>query len=150
MEFLKGEFILETGITNGIFDPILAGIGTHSVTYTFTEANGCIAIATGEIVIDSNDIVASVSIVPEICAEGGITLVGSTYGGSGFYIYEWSNGYIGNPLQYADTGTYSVIVVDGSNCVSIIPDIVVMKMLLVLKCPIASRQIMMALTICGT
>ena len=57
MEFLKGEFILETGITNGIFDPILAGIGTHSVTYTFTEANGCIAIATGEIVIDSNDIV---------------------------------------------------------------------------------------------
>ncbi|MDG2227432.1 MAG: gliding motility-associated C-terminal domain-containing protein [Flavobacteriales bacterium] len=119
----EGGVYSGTGIANGIFDPILAGIGTHSVTYTFTEANGCIAIATGEIVIDSNDIVASVSIVPEICAEGGITLVGSTYGGSGFYIYEWSNGYIGNPLQYADTGTYSVIVVDGSNCVSIIPDI---------------------------
>ncbi len=121
----EGGVYSGAGITNGIFDPILAGIGTHSVTYTFTEANGCIAIATGEIVIDSNDITASVSIVPEICAEGGITLVGSTYGGSGFYIYEWSNGYIGNPLQYADTGTYSVIVVDGSNCVSIIPDIVV-------------------------
>ena len=121
----EGGVYSGTGITNGIFDPILAGLGTHTVTYTFTEDNGCIAIATGEIVIDSNDIVASVSIVPEICAEGGITLVGSTYGGSGFYIYEWSNGYIGNPLQYADTGTYSVIVVDGSNCVSIIPDIVV-------------------------
>ena len=121
----EGGVYSGTGITNGIFDPILAGLGTHAVTYTFTEDNGCIAITTGEIVIDSNDIVASVTIVPETCAEGGITLVGSTYGGSGFYIYEWSNGFIGNPLEYVDAGTYSVIVVDGSNCVSIIPDIVV-------------------------
>ena len=121
----EGGVYSGTGITNGIFDPILAGLGTHAVTYTFTEDNGCIAIATGEIVIDSNDITASVSIVPETCAEGGITLVGSTYGGSGFYIYEWSNGFIGNPLEYVDAGIYSVIVVDGSNCVSIIPDIVV-------------------------
>ena len=121
----EGGVYSGVGITNGIFDPILAGLGTHAVTYTFTEDNGCIAIATGEIVIDSNDIVASVSIVPETCAEGGITLVGSTYGGSGFYIYEWSNGFIGNPLQYVDTGAYSVIVVDGSNCVSVISDIMV-------------------------
>ena len=121
----EGGVYSGTGINNGIFDPILAGIGTHDVTYTFTEDNGCIAIATGEIVIDSNDLVASVTIVPETCAEGGITLVGSTYGGSGFYIYEWSNGFIGNPLQYVDTGTYSVIVVDGSNCVSVISDIMV-------------------------
>lgn len=121
----EGGVYSGTGITNGIFDPILAGLGTHAVTYTFTEDNGCIAIATGEIVIDSNDIVASVSIVPETCAEGGITLVGSAYGGSGFYIYEWSNGFIGNPLQYVDTGAYSVIVVDGSNCVSVISDIMV-------------------------
>ena len=121
----EGGVYSGTGITNGIFDPILAGLGTHAVTYTFTEDNGCIAITTGEIVIDSNDIMASVTIVPETCAEGGITLVGSTYGGSGFYIYEWSNGFIGNPLQYVDAGTYSVIVVDGSNCVSVIADIVV-------------------------
>jgi len=121
----EGGVYSGTGITDGQFDPTLAGEGTHSVTYTYTEANGCVAIATEEIVIDSNDIVASVSIVPETCAEGGITLVGSTYGGSGYYIYEWSNGYIGNPLKYVDAGTYSLIVVDGSNCVSIIPDIVV-------------------------
>ncbi len=121
----EGGVYSGNGITNGIFDPILAGLGTHAVAYTFTEDNGCIAIATGEIVIDSNDIIASVSIVPETCAEGGITLVGSAYGGSGFYIYEWSNEFIGNPLQYVDTGAYSVIVVDGSNCVSVISDIMV-------------------------
>ena len=29
------------GITNGVFDPSAAGIGNHSITYTYTATNGC-------------------------------------------------------------------------------------------------------------
>ena len=33
-----------TGITdtaNGTFDPAIAGTGTHTITYTYTDGNGC-------------------------------------------------------------------------------------------------------------
>jgi uncharacterized protein (TIGR02145 family) len=31
-----------TGVTAGIFDPAAAGVGAHNITYTFTNASGCI------------------------------------------------------------------------------------------------------------
>lgn len=30
-----------TGVTNGYFDPAAAGIGSHEIKYTYTDANGC-------------------------------------------------------------------------------------------------------------
>jgi hypothetical protein len=30
-----------TGVSNGWFDPAIAGIGTHTITYTYTASNGC-------------------------------------------------------------------------------------------------------------
>jgi hypothetical protein len=30
-----------TGVSGGNFDPATAGLGTHTITYTFTDANGC-------------------------------------------------------------------------------------------------------------
>ena len=30
-----------TGVTNGFFDPTTAGLGTHTITYTYTGMNGC-------------------------------------------------------------------------------------------------------------
>ncbi|MCC7465781.1 MAG: T9SS type A sorting domain-containing protein [Saprospiraceae bacterium] len=39
-----------TGVLPGnIFDPALAGVGVHLLTYTFTDANGCTATGTGTI-----------------------------------------------------------------------------------------------------
>ena len=36
-----------TGVTNGWFDPALTGIGTHTITYTYSDANGCDNFAEG-------------------------------------------------------------------------------------------------------
>jgi PKD repeat protein len=30
-----------TGVSNGYFDPAVAGLGTHTITYTYTASNGC-------------------------------------------------------------------------------------------------------------
>ena len=30
-----------TGVSSGMFDPFVAGIGTHTITYTYTDVNGC-------------------------------------------------------------------------------------------------------------
>ena len=41
-----------TGVAGGEFDPGVAGIGTHTITYTFTDANGCEGVATEDIEVD--------------------------------------------------------------------------------------------------
>lgn len=37
------------GVSGGIFDPALAGAGTHQITYAFADANGCTGSATASI-----------------------------------------------------------------------------------------------------
>lgn len=42
-----------TGVTSGDFDPATAGLGTHTITYEFIDANGCSNTATQDIVVDA-------------------------------------------------------------------------------------------------
>lgn len=42
-----------TGVVSGSFDPQVAGIGSHLVTYTFTDSVGCTSFATDSIVVDA-------------------------------------------------------------------------------------------------
>ena len=41
------------GVSGGNFTPATAGLGTHTITYTFTDVNGCTNIATQNIVVDA-------------------------------------------------------------------------------------------------
>lgn len=41
-----------TGVSAGIFNPSTAGVGSHTVTYSFTDANGCSATGTDAIAVD--------------------------------------------------------------------------------------------------
>lgn len=40
------------GVTGGVFDPATAGVGTHTITYTFTDGNGCDGTANQTITVD--------------------------------------------------------------------------------------------------
>lgn len=40
------------GVNNNVFDPEIAGIGSHEITYTFTDANGCSNTGTFTFVVD--------------------------------------------------------------------------------------------------
>ena len=40
------------GITGNIFDPATAGVGTHVITYTYTDSVGCSGTATDSIMVD--------------------------------------------------------------------------------------------------
>lgn len=42
-----------TGVTAGSFDPAVAGIGTHAITYSFTDANGCEGTAVQNQLVDA-------------------------------------------------------------------------------------------------
>jgi len=58
------------GITNNIFDPQAAGIGTHTITYTYEDAFGCSSSAEQDIVVDActgigeNDLANGVVVYP--------------------------------------------------------------------------------------
>lgn len=41
-----------TAVTGNSFDPLAAGVGMHTITYTYTDANGCSAMAIDSIWVD--------------------------------------------------------------------------------------------------
>ncbi len=51
--FPEGGTYSGTGVTNGVFfDPALAGEGTHTITYSYTNEFGCSATSSQDIVVD--------------------------------------------------------------------------------------------------
>jgi Zn-dependent metalloprotease len=40
------------GVTGNIFDPVSAGVGTHTITYTYTDSANCTGSATQQIYVD--------------------------------------------------------------------------------------------------
>ncbi len=58
-----------TGVSGGNFDPSTAGVGTETITYAYTDANGCSNTATNTILVDqclgleTNEL-ATVSVYP--------------------------------------------------------------------------------------
>lgn len=41
------------GVTGSSFNPMAAGVGTHTITYTYTAANGCSGMASGTITVQN-------------------------------------------------------------------------------------------------
>lgn len=76
------------GVSAGIFHPSQAGPGTHTITYTYTDVNGCSNSATRTITVNGLPVV-NVAPVPNQCSNGAnVTLnfgtpAGGTYSGPG-------------------------------------------------------------------
>lgn len=49
------------GVTNGVFDPSVAGIGTHTITYTYNGPGGCTGTASQQVTVDLCLIVTAVT-----------------------------------------------------------------------------------------
>ena len=73
----------ETGVYSGMgvtddgngmtysFDPAAAGVGTHTLTYTFTDANGCTGSASDDVEVFST-VAASFTALPDLCENDGV------------------------------------------------------------------------------
>ncbi len=49
-----GGIFTGTGLVSGnVFDPILAGIGSHTLTYTYTDINGCVGVGYANLSVGS-------------------------------------------------------------------------------------------------
>lgn len=115
----EGGVYSGTGVSNGIFDPALAGIGTHTITYAYEDGNGCSNSA--EQTITVNDI-PQPDLGPDtaICANQSITLDATLAGATA---YEWyPGGQTTAQITVDSTGVgigtqmYIVYVTDGNAC----------------------------------
>ena len=70
------------GVTGTSFNPVTAGVGTHTITYTYTNGNGCTNSGTTSITVNAVPSPAAGSYAP-ICFEGAaINLNGAPAGGT--------------------------------------------------------------------
>ncbi|MCC6726334.1 MAG: gliding motility-associated C-terminal domain-containing protein [Saprospiraceae bacterium] len=82
--------------------------GSYSVTAT--DANGCTAIASQNLVV-STSLSPAIASTMQPCAPAG-----TLHAGAGFAHYAWSNGATTPSIDVAQVGTYSVTVSDASGC----------------------------------
>ena len=106
-----------TGISGTSFNPAVAGVGTHTLTISYTDANGCANSAQTSITVGK---------VSATLDSGRIVCHGDNNGklfpvitqGTAPYTYSWNT----NPVQATDTainlsaGNYTLTITDQSGC----------------------------------
>ncbi len=104
------------GVSNGMFNPAFAGGGTHSISYTYTNALGC--TNTAQIQIEVTDapavtITSSNNGALELCTGETMDLIATP----GYDSYTW-NPPVGttNTITVSGSGQYSVTVEDANGC----------------------------------
>lgn len=98
----------------GMFDPVVAGVGTHTITYTIPDP--CGDVQTMDIIV--GDLTANTSSTPAICtAENGTATIAPLTGVAP-YTYTWNT----TPVQNTDVATglaagdYDVTVLSDDGC----------------------------------
>lgn len=106
------------GITSGVFNPAVVGIGNTTVTYTYNDANGCAGSATNTITVNSGAAVTLSSFSPLCANSSAITLTGGSPSG-GTYSGTGVSGTTFNPAT-AGAGTFTITYsyTNANGCVS--------------------------------
>ncbi|MHC1775295.1 MAG: hypothetical protein AB9834_07725 [Lentimicrobium sp.] len=107
------------GVTEGIFDPLVAGAGVHTITYTYSNGNGCFNNCTFDITVNTNE---AVSVIIEsspggsICAGNIVTYSAVPTNGGAMPTFQWLvNG--GNVGTNSSTYLYSPLNGDAVQCI---------------------------------
>lgn len=110
------------GVGNGVFDPSVAGNGSHRISYTYTNAAGCSNTDSKSIYVFNSPA------KPIVIAPAANTLSCS----QNFNTYQWVDG-SGNDIAGetsqtftpTSNGTYAVRITDGNGCVNTSDDFIV-------------------------
>lgn len=92
------------------------GLVAGTYTVTVTDANGCSATATATVTANSGNLTLSTSTTNATCgaATGSATVTPS--GGTGPFVYAWSNSGTTATINGLIVGTYNVTVTDANGC----------------------------------
>lgn len=105
------------GVTNNSFVPTSAGVGTHTLTYTFTDINSCTSSTTGNVTVVAVPS-PTITIPPFLCNyASAIPLVGTPPGG--VFTVDGTQTTTFNPAALSD-GTHDILYTytDANNCIA--------------------------------
>ncbi|HRY34161.1 MAG TPA: hypothetical protein P5531_14445 [Bacteroidales bacterium] len=118
------------GVNGTTFDPVAAGPGSHMITYTYTDGNGCSASASNTVSVFSLPEVTFGGSLPELCT-GSATLslsggqpAGGTYSGPGVTQGNF-NPSIAGPGLHVLTYTFTDVHAcsnNAANMITVVPD----------------------------
>ncbi len=114
----SGGIYYGNGITSGVFYPDSAGLGSHTITYSYTDSAGCENTATNALNVVALPVVSILSSTPVSCHNlSNASAMASSLGGTQPYSYHWSNGQNNATAigLYSDT-LYFVTVTDFNGC----------------------------------
>jgi PKD repeat protein len=100
-----------TGVTDGIFDPAVAGVGTFEITYAYEDVNGCQSQAVQTITVNPLPVV-ELGADQETCTGGTVTFDA----GAGFATYLWNNGAIEQSITVSEAGKYWIDITNEFGC----------------------------------
>jgi len=82
--FPNGGVFSGNGVSGGIFDPAAAGGGSHVITYTYADGNGCSSSTTRTIKVDTIQ-TANLAALPTFCINDGVYTLTEGSPASGVY-----------------------------------------------------------------
>jgi hypothetical protein len=101
------------GISGNTFDPVLAGAGTHTITYAYTDGNNCYGIQSQQVIVQG---ALSLNLGPDQTACDGETI---TLDAGVADTYLWSDQSTNQTLLVSQTGVYTVTVTNLAGCESV-------------------------------
>ena len=121
----SGAGITNLGNGTALFNSSVAGVGTHDITYTFTNARGCTGTDTVQLTVNGPSVDAGTDIFA--CKGEQVTIGTSSVvnGGSGTVIYNWTSSISGNTnnsqnftatVDTTETYYLNVTDVNGAGC----------------------------------
>jgi len=92
------------GISGGTFNPAIAGLGIHTISYNYSDVTGCSGTATEAITVNPLPTAAITPAGPlSICGTGSVTLSANTGAG---YSYQW---YLNNAIIPGATSSQFIV-----------------------------------------
>lgn len=124
-----------SGVSGLMFNPTVAGLGTHIIYYHFTDQQGCANMDSTSILVNSSPI-ANAGFDLLINTGSSVSLSGSATGGSGLYSYAWTpanlltNATIYNPSSISLTSSqlFQLTVTDQQTLCSDLDEMLVIVM----------------------
>ncbi len=106
-----------TGVVNNVFNPAIAGLGTHTITYTYSDGNGCTNFSTTTVLVNPIPVV-NIGTFGPFCSNNAPVLLSGTPAGGSFS----GTGVVGNMFNpsIAGAGTWTVTYTyaDGNACIN--------------------------------
>ncbi len=104
-----------TGVSGTNFDASVAGVGVHTITYTYTNSNGCINSATTTITVNALPLLPVYTVTPQnnCGVKGSVTITPQT---GCEYSIDGNTYQSLNVFNNLDAGSYTIYVKNSSGC----------------------------------